>query len=216
MKRKQVFATVTALCLTAALGIGATLAVLTRTSSQVTNTFSVGSGIKADAILLDEAKVVDKTVVTPETRVQENTYADIMQGDTLPKDPTVTVKADTADCYMFVKISGLDALAQLGITVHDWDSKWVKCDGSNSLDGLYLYGTGATAATIVTKSTADQVLPALFRTVDVADDAALYGADGSAISDIPQIKVKACAVQADNVATVAAAIAALPTTFTLN
>ena len=216
MKRKQVFATVTALCLTAALGIGATLAVLTRTSSQVTNTFSVGSGIKADAILLDEAKVVDKIVVTPETRVQENTYADIMQGDTLPKDPTVTVKADTADCYMFVKISGLDALAELGITVQDWNSKWVKCDGNDSLDGLYLYGTSATAATIVEKSTADQELPALFRTVDVADDAALYGADGSAISDIPQIKVKACAVQADNVATVAAAIAALPTTFTLN
>ena len=70
MKRKQVFATVTALCLTAALGIGATLAVLTRTSSQVTNTFSVGSGIKADAILLDEAKVVDKTVVTPMGRLQ--------------------------------------------------------------------------------------------------------------------------------------------------
>ena len=101
MKRKSI-----ALLLALVLMIGAvagTIAYLTSTTSEVENTFTVGK-VK---IVLDEAKVTKNdttgefTADTDKTkRVLANEYKLVMPGDTLPKDPTVTVLNDSADCYV--------------------------------------------------------------------------------------------------------------------
>lgn len=68
--------------------IGGTLAWLTADGGSVTNTFT-----ESDIdIKLEETKPVDKT-------------APMVPGWTIDKDPKVTVKADSEDCWLFVKIT---------------------------------------------------------------------------------------------------------------
>lgn len=84
MKKKPV-----ALLLSGALllgcTVGGTLAWLTDESDPVTNTFTVG-----DVQIALEETTGNQYKMTP--------------GVTLPKDPTVTVKAGSEDCYVFVKV----------------------------------------------------------------------------------------------------------------
>lgn len=201
MKKKSLIVMAVALCLVFAMGAGATLATLSRQSQQVTNTFTVGDGFRADAITLDEAPVDPDTHEADEdaARVQENTYTGIMQGDVLDKDPQVHIAANSAACYMFVKIEGLDALAAAGITA-DWNAaNWVKVDvPEGKLDGIYAYqASGETAPSIIPSSTSVTDLAKLFTELNVADTATLYNQDGTPVS-LDAIKIMACAVQSDN------------------
>ena len=205
MKKNQLITMVSALALVGALGIGSTLAFLQAQSEVVTNTFTVGKDLNEDDILLDEAKVVAvadgydavENAEVPSNRHQENKYENIQAGDKLFKDPQVHIAADTADCYVFVKISGIDALKGKGITVDDWDgNSWVKFDGSDAgTDGVYYYKVGSD--NVVKTSTAVQDLPKLFTGLTVADDAVFYDENGTQI-DLDPIVAQACAVQAKN------------------
>lgn len=195
MKKRQIINLAVALCLIMALGAGATLAFLTAQSQKVTNTFTVGKALNASAIVLDESKLQANGTLDPATRVLQNDYKNIQSGDVLNKDPMVTVKANTAACYMFVKITGLDALAAKGITVTDWNSNWVKADGNTSKDGIYSYKTGTSA--VIPEAASDNKLPNLFTKLKVADTANLFS-NGNPIT-LENIEIKACAVQAQNV-----------------
>lgn len=102
--RKALLMTCCALALMA-ISVGATLAYLTD-SEAVTNVFTVG---KVD-ISLDEAKVNEDGEVISGDRVQENKYH-LIPGKTYHKDPTVHVKGDSEDCWIFVKVeNGLAAI----------------------------------------------------------------------------------------------------------
>ncbi len=78
------------------LSVGATLAYLTSSDTNV-NTFTVGD-VK---IVLDEAKVTDEDgrVADHATRVKTNKYH-MQPGLVYQKDPTVTVKANSENCYV--------------------------------------------------------------------------------------------------------------------
>ena len=83
-----------------AAGVFGTLAYLTGTDT-VNNTFTVGN-VK---ITLDEAKVTtDGTPVEGADRVKANEYH-LLPGHTYTKDPTVTVKANSEACWLFVKVT---------------------------------------------------------------------------------------------------------------
>ncbi len=88
------------------LSVGATLAYLTSTDTNV-NTFTVGNV----EITLDEAKVTDEDgrVADHATRVKENKYH-MQPGLVYQKDPTVTVKANSENCYvrMLVTVDNYD------------------------------------------------------------------------------------------------------------
>lgn len=96
--RKPIFA-IAALAIVAALGAGGTLAYFTDEDSQ-RNTFTMGEvrielfehGYDPEANALTDKKVagVDGYVLVP--------------GTVLPKDPTVTVKAGSEDCWVFVEV----------------------------------------------------------------------------------------------------------------
>lgn len=85
------------------LSVGATLAYLTSTA-EVENTFTVGD-VK---IKLDEAKVDTETgkAPDPEDRTPDgNKQVRMVPGRTIDKDPTVTVLANSEDCYVRVKVT---------------------------------------------------------------------------------------------------------------
>ncbi len=107
------------------VGIMGTIAYLT-TSVSVENTFTVG---KVE-ISLDEAKVDENGLALTgdkAERVQGNTYT-ILPGGQYDKDPTVTVKAGSAKCYVRLKITVKDVLAddsQKGIDLfREVSKKW--------------------------------------------------------------------------------------------
>ncbi len=87
MKRKLIIAL--ALCLALALGIGGTMAYLTATTGPVVNTFTIGN--------------VGLTLTEPEGK-KANYEFKMVPGNTIEKDPTVTVTAGSEDCWLFVKL----------------------------------------------------------------------------------------------------------------
>lgn len=110
MKARKILVSLAALALVAAISIGGTIAYLTSTD-KVENTFTVG---KVN-IVLDEAKAnTDGTLVEGAKRVQANEYH-LLPGHTYNKDPMVTVKGGSEDCYVkmtvtFTNAKELDAI----------------------------------------------------------------------------------------------------------
>lgn len=90
MKRKLIIAL--ALCLALALGIGGTMAYLTATTGPVVNTFTIGNvGLE-----LKETKgTLD---------ANGNHQFKMVPGNTIDKDPTVTVTVGSENCWLFVKL----------------------------------------------------------------------------------------------------------------
>lgn len=104
--KKKIVSVCLVVCLLATAIIGTTLAYFTDTK-EVTNTFTVGS-VK---ITLDEAEVGDDgQALASGERTNGNEYR-LYPGKEYDKDPTITVAADSEDCYLFVKVvNGLDGL----------------------------------------------------------------------------------------------------------
>lgn len=194
-KTKVVMALACAVLLVGASVMG-TLAYLTSTDS-VTNTFTVGEGVK---MTLDEAKTSnngDGKVEESASRVKANTYK-LMPGHTYTKDPTVHVTGE--DCYVFVKVENgiTDIEGDNTIASQITSNGWKAVDG---FDGLYVYvGTGGTTRTAVSKSTTSNKTDknngdyVVFESFTVKDDA-----DQSAIKahEKDSIKITAFAVQKD-------------------
>lgn len=103
-KSKALLMTLCAVLLVAASVLG-TMAYLTSQDS-VKNTFSIGK----IAITLDEAQVdADGKALENVDRVKTNNYK-LMPGHAYDKDPTVHVKKDSEDAYIFVKVeNGISA-----------------------------------------------------------------------------------------------------------
>lgn len=102
--------------------ISGTLAWLTAETQEVTNTFTVGNV----EISLTEHKLEDGSLSKTETS-QGNEYH-FVPGDVLPKDPYVTVGANSESCYVFVVIEEKNNT----ITVNGSDEKIVQYStGSN-------------------------------------------------------------------------------------
>lgn len=110
-KSKALIILISVIC-TIAICVGATFALLAAFSGPVDNTFTVGK--------------VEITL----TESSGNTYH-ILPGATLKKDPKVTVKSGSEDCYLFVKL-------QKSPTLHHYltygvDSEWISLDGESDV-----------------------------------------------------------------------------------
>ena len=89
---KKILALALSLALAVAIGIGGTLAWLTDTTPELKNTFTVGN----IGIDLDETAKNFKMV----------------PGQTIAKDPKVTVKAGSEACYLFVEVKRSENLGE--------------------------------------------------------------------------------------------------------
>lgn len=130
--KKKLISLAVVVCLLAVAVVGGTLAFFTDEGT-VTNTFTAG---KVE-ITLDEAQVNEYGEATvPAARVDKNQYK-LIPGHTYTKDPTITVAADSEDCYLFVKVvNGLDGLEAEGnttIAAQMATNGWTPVDGETDV-----------------------------------------------------------------------------------
>lgn len=215
MKKKSLVTMLGLLALVGAVGVGSTLAYLSDETAALTNTFTfTDAGIR---IALDEAKVDENNrALADGTRVQEGEtqeYKNIVPGMTMDKDPTVTVKANSLNCNVFVSVTNANAEAVLKIDeIGDWTELDPAAYGLEAMDATkyYVYaGANATGTVeeqdtfkVVAASAEDTVLDDVFETVTV-------GIDVNQDTVFKNIVIKASAVQADNCSDEEAAKAAL-------
>ena len=226
MKKTQLAKLGLTLGLVGAVGVGGTMALLSAQSETVTNTFTVGKGLHDSDITLNEAKVDSETgkEIVGAERVQTNEYKNLEQGVELDKDPTVSIKNTAADCYVFVKIDGLkdsngtDPSKYYDVTI---DKNWIaattkglsglteeeKKDLEAKLKNVYVYdknqdGVITKEGDVVSGGLSDNA-GLVFNGVTIKKDAPLYTQENPNAewvrATLPEIVVKACAVQAKNV-----------------
>lgn len=145
MKKKIVILAL-AFVLVFALGIGGTLAWLTDKTNEVKNTFTVGDV----NIELKETKTPDGTEVAAGVT---DWSAQMIPGYTYSKNPKVTVKANSVDCYLFVKFVEPTANSALeytsNLTSESWTQGTGEEEGKNGVPTSVWYRE-------VTSSTSDQ------------------------------------------------------------
>lgn len=209
MAKKKIALIVAAIATTAAIAVGTTLAFFTSTD-KVSNTFTVGNV----NITMDEAKVTKtgNEFVAGTERVKENTYPAIYPGAVIPKDPTITVLADSEDCYVGAVVTinnwlsiPTDLQAKLSVIVPGKD--WSIISGTanikdNTFVIKYKYNN------LVSKATTVQVLTPVFTGFTIPstlsqDDMKAMAADGF------KIDVKGGAIQAQGFEDVNTAMAEL-------
>ena len=168
--KKKTLALVLALTLLVAGVVGGTLAWLTDQTAEVKNTFTVG----------------DINIDLTET----NRDYKMVPGNTIAKDPTVTVKANSEACWLFVKVTESENLNNF--ITYTIANGWTKLQ-----DGVYYREVPASAA--------DQTFSVL------AGDAVTVKSDvtrtmlETAKTDAPTLTFQAYAIQKDHFATADAA-----------
>ena len=171
--RKKVWLSVAAIALVLCCAIGGTLAWLSAKTDSVKNTFTVGD------------INIDLTETTGET------YK-MVPGNTLGKDPKVTVKAGSEACWLFVKVEeseNFDAFMTYAIA-----DGWTALSG---VGGVYYRGVSATDAdTDFTVLKNNQVI--------VKEDVTKQQLQGVK-DNLPTMTFTAYAVQQDNIADAATA-----------
>lgn len=111
----KAFVVMLALVLALGFAVGGTIAWLTKTTDPVVNTFTYGN--------------IDITLT--ET-VPENRQAKIIPGKDIPKDPKVTVKANSETCYLFVKVVKEGTFVANKVT-YDIANGWMPLDGQTDV-----------------------------------------------------------------------------------
>lgn len=170
--KKKTLALVLALTLLVAGVVGGTLAWLTDQTAEVKNTFTVGD------------INIDLTETTTDYKM--------VPGNTIAKDPTVTVKANSEACWLFVKVTESTDLKDF--ITYAIAEGWTALPG---VDGVYYREVPASAA--------DQTFSVL------AGDAVTVKSDvtrtmlETAKTDAPTLTFQAYAIQKDHFATADAA-----------
>lgn len=143
MKRKNIAAMATSIALVGVVAVGGTLALLTSTSNEVTNTFTIGSNYPENALVLDEADVDQVTSGTsnyggyyapdPDVRTHGNDYDNLVPDTTLDKDPTFHLAAGSPTSWIVAKVSGITALdTKVDVTTIAEDYGWLKLNWTDA------------------------------------------------------------------------------------
>ena len=186
MKKKS-FVMVLALVLVFAVAVGGVVAWLTDKTGSVVNTFTVGD--------------INITLTETGTNEAGEKSYQVIPGDVKDKDPTVTVKANSEACYLFVKVdvannkvNGKDIYS---FDVRTGDGNWTKLE-----DGVYYR--------VVDAATAEAGASYYVLSGDtthanglVRINQELTKADINAITTDPTLTFTAYAVQKDNVGSAA-------------
>lgn len=173
MKRKLIIAL--ALWLALALGIGGTMAYLTATTGPVVNTFTIGNvGLE-----------LKETLGTLDTN--GNHQFKMVPGNTIDKDPTVTVTAGSEDCWLFVKLTESTNFSDyLTYTVDS--TEWTALTGVN---GVYY-------REVAQNDTADQVFSVLSGDKVLVKTTVTLDAVNAGTFSQPTLTISAAAVQKAN------------------
>ena len=198
-KMKKILALTASAALLVTASVAGTLAYLTSTTETVKNTFTVGEvELKLWEHMLDEDGVISESKT-----YEGNAYEDILPGLDYPKDPTVTVIADSEDCYVRMLLTvtyDKDADAVFAKYNYqdwfNWSTDWIKptdapetemADGKISRTYEFRYKD------IVEEDANDKDLAPLFTTITVPEE--LDNDELATLEDL-KINVIANAIQA--------------------
>lgn len=189
MNRKKIITLCLSIILLALIGVGGTLAYLTSNTEQLNNRFTFSNGI---SMQLDEDRI-DKNLhtVTEENGViagsdKGNDYLNVLPGEVLHKDPTVTILANSPDCYVFVSVKNpSEELLSLNIS-----DEWMFIDKIDDIS-YYVYVKDGQPES-VKASKQNTRLTLVFDSVTVAN---IINKDNSELVSLSDIEVKASAVQ---------------------
>lgn len=172
-RNRRIAMTVALVLVVALASIGGTIAWLTDKTDPVENTFTVG----------------DINITLAET----TTDYKMVPGNTIAKDPKVTVKANSEACWLFVKIGKSANLDQF--ITYNVASGWTALTG---VDGVYYREVAATTTDIPFDVLADNQ-------VSVKDSVTKTMMEGLNVTAAPQptLTFTAFACQKDNVSTAA-------------
>lgn len=139
--RNRILLTAVAALLLLAVTVGGTLAYLRDTTVEVKNTFLESN---LDITLQEHPLNEDgRTIDTTQAVVKENDEYKMVPGDTLQKDPFVTVKANSEKLWLFVEvIEGNNVDTYLNWTI---DDAWTPVD-ETKYPGVYYQIVEATTA----------------------------------------------------------------------
>lgn len=181
----KAFVVMLALVLALGCAVGGTIAWLTKTTDPVVNTFTYGN--------------IDITLT--ET-VPENRQAKIIPGKDIPKDPKVTVKANSETCYLFVKVVEDGTFVANKVTYTIRADGWTKGDGTDiPADVYYRVVPAATTDTAFYMLTGDAANPNGVVTVSPE----LNKEEIAAVTKTPTLAFTAYAIQKEGTGTAAEA-----------
>ena len=203
MKKKTLTIAI-ALVLVVALAVGATWAYLTQTTGPVVNTFTVGKVLdNAGNFTLNEHPIKNPNATngvyhldTGADPVTSVTYGAVMPGVDLPKDPTVTIKANAlkADAYLFVVVDNQMASELTYNLKNVWKPLGTSADGKKTLLTL-----DANGGKLIAGNTGDL-------TWEVLDNNIVEVADKITSTNLGTLTFNAYLVQAGDFASAAAAL----------
>lgn len=186
---KKFIIVLVALVLSVTCTIGVTLAWLVDTSENVVNTFTVGN-IEID---------LNETDTDNDDNTKANSYK-VVPGATVVKDPKVTVKANSENCWVYVKVVNNLVINKTTVATCNIDTtQWTLVGTSTNADtgvvtNLYRYNSK-----VLLDEQEDQTLDPVFGSVTYSSDIVL-GEDGIKKLDGKTIVVTAYAHQSDTVA----------------
>ena len=184
---KKLVVAVVALSIALVCAIGGTLAFIAAKSNSVINTFTYGK----------IALTLTETEGTKNNGVRE--FENIVPGAEVEKDPTVSVLANSENCYVYAKVVNNVVLdGNVVVTCNINTSQWTLVKEVKNTDGsvVSLYQYTGNDDGIVEKASDDTVLPALFKTVTFDSD--IESEDLTALDAITDdIVITAYAHQAD-------------------
>lgn len=170
MKKRSILTMVFSLALVGAVGVGSTLAYLSSSATK-TNSFTVGK--------------IETTLTEPKWEAagyNDKNFPNLVPGMTVAKDPTLTIKGDSEDAALYMKLEMPKAVYDL------WGKDKITFGGLKLLkpptaiqeSGWYLTGSQAIGDTQVMiymyssryqKTANDQSLPALFNSISLTASA---------------------------------------------
>lgn len=189
MKTKKLVAAA-AVAATLCVTIGGTLAWLTDTTEKTTNTFTVGN--------VD----IDLTETTG------NSYK-MVPGNTITKDPKVTVKAGSEACYVFVKVEESADINLNDYITYAIDTTDTDGEGPDTAYWTALPGVEGVYYKEVVSSQNDQVFPVLEKNQVVVKNTVTSEMMETAEATVPTLAFTAYAIQSANMADANAAWTAL-------
>ena len=184
--KKKTMALVLALTMVIGCAIGGTIAYLQANSGMVRNTFTVGD---------INISIAETGATKAEGSADFAKNFKMVPGTTLDKDPTVTVKAGSQACYLFIKVTESDNLKDyISYNVLTGKGNWTllaKDKDNNDLTGVYY-------RIIESKTTADAAFSILENdqvTVNDSVTEAMMNALQEEDATQPTLSFKAAAIQ---------------------
>ncbi len=217
MKNTKLLATLGAVALVAAVGIGSTLAYLSDNAGPVTNTFTLGKvtfdkelkgGLAEQEVILENGKYVhgDADGNGRVDWVTSINYAKITPNETVEKNPTAFIGKDSEPAYLFVRVSQSADFSNINMSENFKKVADIKDDNGKVVAIDYVYN-GIAAPTVVKKE--DGTTETTHTAYEIFDKVTIANLKSNHATDLEAITVKAALIQAEGFDNADAAYASL-------